>query len=141
MDEDLFETADGRAVTAVTATEMRDVDRVAVEEFGIDLLQMMENAGRTLAAHVRAVADGPVVVLAEFVERGHDLVDGRLQPFFQIGLEDLPRDATPEQLRLANRVSGSLPVSLSNWFVAATLGAWGVVHVLVGYLRFERSDI
>ena len=36
MDEDLFETADGRAVTAVTATEMRDVDRVAVEEFGID---------------------------------------------------------------------------------------------------------
>lgn len=68
-------------------------------------------------------------------------VDGRLQPFFQMGLEEVPRDATPEQLQLANRVSGSLPFYLSNWFAAATLAAWGVVPVLVGYLRFERSDV
>lgn len=30
---------------------MRRVDEVAVQEFGIDLLQMMENAGRNLARH------------------------------------------------------------------------------------------
>lgn len=28
---------------------MRELDRVAIEEFGVDLLQMMENAGRSLA--------------------------------------------------------------------------------------------
>jgi len=64
MEPDAFTTTDGRSVTAVTAAEMRAVDRVAVEEFGVALLQMMENAGRTLAWHVRDVAKGPVTVLA-----------------------------------------------------------------------------
>ena len=52
-----FRTADEKVVSAVTADEMREVDRIAVEEFGIGLLQMMENAGRTLAWHVRDIAD------------------------------------------------------------------------------------
>lgn len=43
---------------------MRDVDRIAVEGVGFQLLQMMENAGRTLAWHVRDVRDGDVVVVA-----------------------------------------------------------------------------
>jgi len=43
---------------------MRDVDRVAVEEFGLGLLQMMENAGRNLASAVRRVRSGPTTVLA-----------------------------------------------------------------------------
>jgi len=59
-----FTTPAGRAVPAVTAAEMAEVDRVAVDEVGLRLLQMMENAGRTLAAQVRALADGPVTVLA-----------------------------------------------------------------------------
>ncbi|MFC6942730.1 NAD(P)H-hydrate epimerase [Salinirubellus sp. GCM10025818] len=37
---------------------MRDVDRVAVEEVGLQLLQMMENAGRALAWHVRDIREG-----------------------------------------------------------------------------------
>jgi len=68
-------------------------------------------------------------------------VDGRLQPFFRMGLEEVPADAAPEQLRLANRVPGPLPFYLSNWFAAATLAAWAIVPAAVGYLRFERSDI
>lgn len=63
-----FVTPDGRVVPAVTADEMRTVDRVAVEDVGLRLLQLMENAGRNLAAVVRerlADADrGPVVVFA-----------------------------------------------------------------------------
>ncbi len=46
---DLFRTEGGLAVPAVTARQMRDVDRVAVEEIGPSLEQMMENAGRSLA--------------------------------------------------------------------------------------------
>jgi len=65
MQENLFQTSDGQPVTAVTSEEMRAVDRVAVEEVGLELLQMMENAGRNLAVVVREVAtDEAVVVLA-----------------------------------------------------------------------------
>lgn len=66
MPSDSFHTPDGRAVTAVTATEMAAVDRVAVEDVGLQLLQMMENAGRILAWHVRDVraAGAPVRIVA-----------------------------------------------------------------------------
>lgn len=68
-------------------------------------------------------------------------VEGQLQPFFQMGLEEIPRDATSEQLALSNRVPGSLPLYLRDWFAAATLAAWGIFPAVVGYLRFVRSDI
>ncbi|MFT4890853.1 MAG: NAD(P)H-hydrate epimerase [Halobacteriales archaeon] len=69
MPRSSFRTPGGREVTAVTASEMRAVDRVAVEEVGLELLQMMENVGRVLAWHVRDVRDartedGEVVVVA-----------------------------------------------------------------------------
>jgi NAD(P)H-hydrate epimerase len=44
-----FLTEAGLAVQAITTDEMREVDRVAIEETGPNLYQMMENAGRTLA--------------------------------------------------------------------------------------------
>jgi NAD(P)H-hydrate epimerase len=64
-----FLTEEGATVPAVTADQMREVDRVAIEETGPNLYQMMENAGRSLALTVldRLGADwatDPVVVLA-----------------------------------------------------------------------------
>lgn len=64
-----FITDRGVAVPAVTTEEMREVDRIAVEETGPNLFQMMENAGRNLAATAIEMlgADwrtAPVVVLA-----------------------------------------------------------------------------
>ncbi len=47
-----FTTDTGIAVPAVTAAQMREIDRIATEETGPDLLQMMENAGRNLALAV-----------------------------------------------------------------------------------------
>ena len=44
-----FRTKDGHIVPAVTAEQVREIDRIAVEEFGLGILQMMENAGRNLA--------------------------------------------------------------------------------------------
>jgi len=40
---------DERHIPAITTAQMREVDRLMVEEYGIQLLQMMENAGRHLA--------------------------------------------------------------------------------------------
>jgi NAD(P)H-hydrate epimerase len=47
-----FWTVDGIEVPAVTAAQMREIDRIAVEETGPSLLQMMEHAGRSLALEV-----------------------------------------------------------------------------------------
>lgn len=44
-----FVTAHGIDVRAVDAAQMREVDRIAMEETGPNLFQMMENAGRNLA--------------------------------------------------------------------------------------------
>jgi NAD(P)H-hydrate epimerase len=50
---------------AVTAEQMRDVDRTMIECFHIELVQMMENAGRSLAElAVNAFGPRRVVVLA-----------------------------------------------------------------------------
>jgi NAD(P)H-hydrate epimerase len=40
--------------------QMREVDRLMVEELGIELIQMMENAGRCLAQHARSWLGGDV---------------------------------------------------------------------------------
>jgi len=53
-----FRTEDGAIVPAITAEQMREVDRIAVEEFGLGILQMMENAGRNLAQNVQDMLDG-----------------------------------------------------------------------------------
>lgn len=44
-----FFTDAGIEVPAVTAEQMREVDRIAMEETGPNLFQMMENAGRSFA--------------------------------------------------------------------------------------------
>ena len=46
------------AVTSVSIDQMREVDRLMMEEAGISLLQMMENAGRCLATRARAMLGG-----------------------------------------------------------------------------------
>jgi NAD(P)H-hydrate epimerase len=56
-------------ITSVTVDQMREVDRLMTEEVGISLLQMMENAGRSLATHARAMLGGDargrqIIVLA-----------------------------------------------------------------------------
>lgn len=64
-----FVTPEGSTVPAVTTAQMREVDRLAIEETGPNLYQMMENAGRSLALAVldhlgAGWATDPVVVVA-----------------------------------------------------------------------------
>ena len=63
-------------MTAVTADEMREVDEVAVEELGVSLLQLMENAGRTLPAMDVPVDYGTDAVVDESAERVVDALVG-----------------------------------------------------------------
>ena len=50
-----FFTQGGIEIPAVTADQMRELDRLATEETGPNLFQMMENAGRNLALLALAV--------------------------------------------------------------------------------------
>jgi NAD(P)H-hydrate epimerase len=62
-----FRTAEGVPVPSITAEQMREVDRLAMEDFGLGILQMMENAGRNLAELTIDLlngTEGNVVVLA-----------------------------------------------------------------------------
>lgn len=64
---ELFWTNEGISVPAVTAEQMREVDRIAMEDFGLGILQMMENAGRNLAENVWDMLEattGEVTILA-----------------------------------------------------------------------------
>jgi NAD(P)H-hydrate epimerase len=49
-----------KALPAITVAQMREVDRLMIEDYGIVLLQMMENAGRSLAALARHWVGGDV---------------------------------------------------------------------------------
>jgi NAD(P)H-hydrate epimerase len=65
--EAIFFTEDGIPVPALTENQMREVDRIAMREFGLGVLQMMENAGRILAMHALDMSqgrEGPIVILA-----------------------------------------------------------------------------
>lgn len=62
-----FRTPDGLSIPAVTSEQMREVDRIAMEDFGLGILQMMENAGRTLAQNaIQLIGNkrGRVTILA-----------------------------------------------------------------------------
>jgi len=61
MSKRSFFTIEGIPVPVVTAEQMREVDRIAVEDFGLGILQMMENAGRTLAHVAMDMLSGPEV--------------------------------------------------------------------------------
>lgn len=49
MKDQEFFTDSKKKVPALTTAQMREVDRIAIEETGPNLFQMMENAGRNLA--------------------------------------------------------------------------------------------
>lgn len=70
-----FITDSGIVVPAISTAQMREVDRIAIEETGPNLFQMMENAGRNLALSAMEMLgnrgrDASVVVLAGTGENG-----------------------------------------------------------------------
>lgn len=62
-----FLTESGISLPGLTEDQMREVDRIAMEDFGLGVLQMMENAGRNLALHAMenvSNMEGEIVIMA-----------------------------------------------------------------------------
>ncbi|MCI0484592.1 MAG: NAD(P)H-hydrate epimerase [candidate division NC10 bacterium] len=55
-----FPTISAGSIPWLTVEQMREIDRLMVEEYRIDLSRMMENAGRNLAVLARALLGGTV---------------------------------------------------------------------------------
>nr|AGF93156.1 sugar kinase [uncultured organism] len=119
---------------------MEKVDQVAIEEFGINVLQMMENAGRSLATEViRSSKSGPVTVLAGAGGNGGGgLCCARhlLNHGFEVNIVlDHPRDelSTPVQRQLEIlKSSGLKPIKWGK--KEEKIGeAKVVVDALIGY--------
>ena len=136
-----FYTKAGMSIPAVTASEMREIDRVAMEDFLLDIMQMMENAGRNLAENVLDMepAASQVTVLAGSGGNG----GGGLccaRHLRKRGIEvRIILDRTPDALRGAARrqlrvlqVSGIEPEQASGALDAIK---WGQITVdaLIGY--------
>lgn len=134
---------------ALSIHQMQEVDRLMVEQFGIQLLQMMENAGRNLALlakHIlsvedeeNALDDRPIVVLAGRGNNGggglaaarHLLNWGA---WVQIVLThpptDLPPGATRDQLSILQKMDAPLAWAEEGWELPP---ADLVVDALIGY--------
>lgn len=63
-----FTTVEGITIPAVTTKQMIEIDRIAIEETGPNLYQMMENAGRNLALtiidKISEISNPTIVILA-----------------------------------------------------------------------------
>lgn len=141
--------ADADAITTVTATvtvaQMREVDRIMVEDLHIDLVQMMENAGRCLAAHTRTWLNGrlagrKVVVLAgSGGNGGGGLAAARRLAVWGASVEVVlgtprsgMRGVPGHQLDILDRMG--VPVWEAEQFPAEGLtGADAVLDALIGY--------
>lgn len=64
MNETNYPQVDGDRVTWVSAADMIEVDRIMMEDLGIGLIQMMENAGRNLARLVLDLLQPSTVAVA-----------------------------------------------------------------------------
>ena len=141
MTTETFVTDAGVTVPAVTTDQMREVDRVAIEEVGPNLYQMMENAGRNLALTVLETLGAnwtstPITVLAgtggnggggicaarHLANRGADVTVAITDPR---GLTSVPN----EQLE----VYRGTPGKLADLAALDTLRPGLVVDAIIGY--------
>ena len=56
-----FPTIQRSILPILSTDQMREVDRLMIEDYGIILIQMMENAGRNLADLAQAMLEDDVI--------------------------------------------------------------------------------
>jgi NAD(P)H-hydrate epimerase len=131
---------------------MREVDRIMVEDLGIELRQMMENAGRALAEQTRTLllagdARGRRVVVAAGAggNGGGGIAAGRrlsiwgAEVSIVLGRAETEMQETPaQQLAIAKRLGLTLPTGEAA--AAQIRSADAVIDALIGYGLRERPE-
>lgn len=130
-------------IPLLTTEQMRQVDRLMVEEYSVTLLQIMENAGRSLALVARRQLDGdlldrPLVVLAGRGGNGggglaaarHLLNWGAWVQIVLAHPTEAHRGATAHQLAALQAVGAPLAWAEEGWELPP---ADLVIDALIGY--------
>lgn len=143
----IFHTGQGFLIPAVSADQMLEVDRIAVEEYNLSVLQMMENAGRILAQHVMDMLDaskGEITILAGAGGNGGGgLCCARHlhNRGFNVHII-LDRDARklvgPARSQLATLRASGIAVTVANRLEAALKRSQLAVDALIGYGLRDR---
>lgn len=137
-----FITVEGVNVPSVTENQMREVDRIVVEDFGLSILQMMENAGRSLAIAAMEMLPGNsshIAILAGSGGNGgggiccarHLHNRGFHVDLFLSKEPDQVRGAAAEQLNIITQ-SGFQPAE-SSTVVESLQSANLLIDALIGY--------
>jgi len=98
-------------IATLTTEQMAEVDRLMIEEYGILLIQMMENAGRNLAEQAWRMMDGElpgrrvVVLCGKGNNGGGGMVAGR----------DLHHRGTEVSVKLAGDPAGLKEIPAHQW--------------------------
>ena len=136
-----FITKDGLTVPAVTKEQMIEVDRIAVEETGPNLYQMMENAGRNLALNIidliKEKSPGKKVLI--FAGTGGNggggicaarhLLNHGYEPFVILSNEEKMRDIPAYQLGIFRKAGGQIiPIEKAN-----DINPDIIVDAIIGY--------
>jgi NAD(P)H-hydrate epimerase len=129
---------DPGAVPWITVVQMREVDRVAVDEVGLSLLQMMENAGSRLADVARRMLGGSVsgsaaAVLAGSGGNGGGALAGARHLANAGARVTLHLGTTPDRLSSATRAQLGLAVAADVRIGGATPEADLLIDGLLGY--------
>src|SRR5579862_866977 len=98
---------------ALTAQQMREVDRLTTERYGIPGLQLMENAGAAVAAHIcETYPDYAASQILVLCGKGNNGGDG-----FVAARRLRERGAAPRVILFADpsAVRGDAAVNLKNW--------------------------
>jgi NAD(P)H-hydrate epimerase len=143
MGTTLFHTTAGEQIPAVTAPEMAEVDRIAVEQFGLGIVQMMEHAGRELArAALDTDSEQFTVVAGGGGNGGGGLACSRYlaarDRLHAVVLDRAPaayEGAPATQLQLLQQTDASIfnAETETEQATAAITHADGVVDALIGY--------
>ena len=120
------------AVPSLTTEQMRDVDRIMVEDLGIELMQMMENAGRTLAGLAMTADPSVVSILAgSGGNGGGGLVAGRHLANHGVDVEvSLTRDL--DGLSVVTRRQAEILLKMDVRFTDAPTDGDLIINAIVG---------
>ena len=135
---------DKPVIPAVTVAQMREVDRIMIQELGIELTQMMENAGRAVAEQTRSLGLGGtatgrrVVVAAGWGANGggglaaaRRLLVWGAEVVVLTSSSQVRGETSARQLEVARRLG--VRIDSGTGAAAALAGADAVVDALIGY--------
>lgn len=137
MPEEASEKGHGKDIPALTTEQMAEVDRIMIVDYGIQLIQMMENAGKNLAELARRWMGGQVIGKSILVLCG----SGNNGGGGMVAARHLSNWGAQVQAELAARPEKLKDVSALQWQVLQAMGMARSSSPKAGILSSEGTAL